>query len=312
MASPDDREFAPEPIQAESPEEIPDRPLQGLPSDDDDESVWRQRQPERRFRLPMGFDWSGTWVREIEIRPMDGASEDLMGDTSGTFTDHHKRMTEVLSRCTVRAGDGETWTERPSNATKDRTGTPDPTFFSGMYDKMPMPNRILVIIRLRQLTVHLPEHGISGHEYEFSDNCPYCKKYLSPLTTRLDTLPITYVEDTWCRETRHVEEIGEYKIEWKTPIGSDETKIEKIQTERKSDLFSGMLFVSVLTINGKQPRTFDDMKALPQPVRNMLRNRMDKGGMDIAIKIQCPKCEYEYRRQLPWRQKGFFFPSERS
>lgn len=267
------------------------------------ESVWMWREPLRTIRLPLGFNRpGGEFVREVEIRPMDGNEEDLLVHTEGTQRERASRIDEVLSRCLVRVGRKE----------RDGDNTPKkaPRFFVPELDAMPIQNRVMVVIRLRQLSVHLPSENVSGHKFVFGHTCPHCGKHSDGHSVRLDTLKVEEMPDAFCQEELHTFEAGGHTIEWRTPVGKDGAKISRAQTEA-ADLLSAFLFVNTVSIDGKKPKGFGELKDLPKAVRLAFKNQLDRGGIDTQITVTCPKprCKREYTLPLPWTDQSFFFPS---
>lgn len=282
------------------------------PLDDDEEGeesaeaehVWMWREPARTFRLPLGFKLSsGAYARDVEIAPMDGWSEDkLMHSGEGNKREAAERLSEALSRSIVRIGP----MERDALSTTKKA----PKFFSPELDRMPIQNRMLLVIRLRQLSVHTPSENLSGHKFSFGLPCPFCKKHTENVYTRLDTLPVVELPDSFCQEETHKYEADGHEIEWRTLTGKDLPRLTKAAEEADS-LLSALLFVSTVSVDGEKPRGFDTFKDLPKAVRLGLKNAIDKGGVDIQIKVTCQnkrKCGREFVAPLPWQEQSFFFP----
>lgn len=269
--------------------------------DDQPEAEWLWREPETTIQLPFAWKVGEQVTREVKLSPMDGLSDDLLLDESGGRKERHERMERVLSLCTVSIGDKR----RPS----DKTAKQLPDFFMDDLKTSPLPNRIMTLIRLRQLSVHDEAKGISGHKFVFQMTCPHCRKLNPRLSVRLDNLRVTSLGDEFCREDVHVYRNKEHTIEWRVPQSKDEPKIARIVKETKEAMLSGIFAVSILTINGKKPGRLSDIQDLPKTVRNGLQSEIECGGIDTQVVNECGMCRKEFMSELPWGQKGFFFPS---
>lgn len=284
------------------------------PSEDEDEAVWLWREPQREVRLPLGFrgpaikdakDVDPGLIRTVELIKMDGRCDDLLQSDRGTRKDISDRMNEVLSRCIV-AMTGTDGTKARKEGVKPKDL---PRFFLPEILKMPMLNRIFLIVRLRQLSVHDPGQAISGHKFTYSATCSSCGKVNLSLYVRLDTLEVKEVDDTFAEEEVHTLNHDGHTIEWVLPTGADEPKIDSI-VERKSDeKASEFLLHVVRKIDGKKP-TLGALQDLSRSTRTAINRALNVGGINMRVTNECEHCHREFAITIPWTQRTFFFPSE--
>lgn len=277
-------------------------------------SLWRE--PDRVVKLPVPFVFMRGQqrhiVEEVELDGIDGWCEDTLADDSGNREQKKDRLNEVLSRCTVwagKSGDPEGQLKIPVGQERRHL----PKFFSATYDEMPLVNRVFMLVRLRQLSVHDPTSYISGHKYTFSMTCPHCKKLSEGYYVMLNELEVVYhkgppIEPDQVFSLNHP--MG--AVEWRVVRGKDDPAIAQAVEDTRGDRASALLYQSVVSVNGQPLKTLAALKDLKKQVRAAVtRATEDIGGIDVSLVLECMRadCGKEFSSRLPVGQKGFFSPS---
>jgi len=278
------------------------------------EDLWSE--PERVIRVPTPFEvLHGSDVRvvtRVELTGFDGWVEDALANTSGNKQQQAERFTEVLSRCTVRAGDDDSWfLERPQGQTRKSL----PKFFSALYEEMPLANRTLQILRLRQLAVHDPDEKISGHKFTFDMTCPHCKKLTQGYYHMLNEVEVRYSSKVV--KLNHVEylERGGSTYAWRPLRGKDAASVSHIMEDDSDSRPSRMLKLLLVSIDGAPVESLSAVKDLRTQDRAAILRASDSfGSVDTSIILPCrkPTCGREYTTRIPTDQKSFFSPEPES
>lgn len=258
------------------------------------------------FELPNAIQTdSGEWVREIELAEMTGMEEDILADQTRLGGKGHfaksvtQRMTEILSRCTVRLGSHA----RPEG--KDRFTAP--LYFAKAWDNAYSNDRVYALMRLRQVSL--------GDKLVFPDTCPECKKEIKRVSVDLNDLEVQTIDfNTACMRVRQVKlpRSGD-TVDWRPLTAQDEPVLEEIARDRKSDFLSAFIFQRIMLINGSAPpKGVEYVKKMGQYDRRFLNSYFDtaEGGIDTSIGVVCDSCATEFRRKVNVGDQSFFFPSE--
>jgi hypothetical protein len=258
------------------------------------------------FELPNAICTdSGQWVREVELAEMTGEEEDILADQTrmvgkGKLAKRaDQRMTEILSRCTVRLGD---W-RRPDG--KDRFNAP--TFFFKAWENAYTNDRAFAIIKLRQVSL--------GDILTVEETCPACGKELKRVEVNLNDLKANPIDFEIACKTHRKVTLPKSKdvVTWRAFTGRDELLLEEIQSSRKSDMLSAVLQARITEVNGVPPSdVLEYVKRLSQLDRRFFSKHIDdaEGGLDTSLQIGCDGCGHEFERAVNIGNKSFFFPSE--
>jgi hypothetical protein len=270
------------------------------------------------LRLPNGIqDSKGGWTKEVEIDEMGGEEEDLLVDQareqggSGAFrVSGPRRITSILSRCTVRIGNEK----RPEG--KDRYDLPD--FFEKQWASAFSSDRVFAMVRLRQLSL--------DNVYTFTKNCPTCKKEIPNIRVDLDGLevqdiPLDKVQESHLTTLPRSRDI----VAWHFQRGVDEDEIDRIMKEHKSDFISAVLYRRIDSVREYDPATNSHgpptkpeggllyTKRMRAADRRFMATEFDagEGGIDVNIIITCDnaECRTEFTTKLSVMGGDFFFPS---
>lgn len=258
------------------------------------------------FQLPNAIQTdAGQWVREIELAEMTGEEEDILSDQTrisgkGKLArSADRRMTEILSRCTVRLGD---WT-RPDG--KDRFNAPN--FFFKAWENAYTNDRAVAIIRLRQVSL--------GDKMRVEETCPACEKELKNVTVNLSELQLQSTEFNVATQLQRKSVLPKSKDEvtWRVFTGKEEPLLEEIRATRKQDLLSAVLCARIVAVAGDTARAnLDYVKRLSQMDRRYLLKCIDEGegGIDTTLQLTCPECGHDFERPLNVGHASFFSPAE--
>jgi hypothetical protein len=209
------------------------------------------------------------------------------------------RLTEILSRCTVKVGE-ET---RPDG--KDRFELPN--YFEPHWRRAYTSDRGFSMIRLRQLSL--------GDLYTFSDTCTNCGKELKVVTVNLADLEVKSIPLEVAQKDSHLTKVpGGDQVQWRFLRGEDEDAVEEIVRTKKRDFVSCVMHRRTIHVNGKKPEGggLEYMKRMSTSDRRFLSVAFDEmeGGIETDIQITCDKCNVEFSKKLAVMGKtDFFFPS---
>jgi hypothetical protein len=265
------------------------------------------------LNLPNGIKTpSGKWTKTVELSEMVGEDEDILVDTrrapggKGTLAKSgSKRISEILSRCTVSIG-GEKRVNGKGEVL-DRFQAPD--YFNAAWSNAYLSDRGFTMVRLRQFTL--------GNDYIFSEVCPECHKEIKRIKVKLDELELRTIPLTTSQLDTHeliLPRSGD-KLTWKFIKGTDEENLEELIKSNKDQLLSVVFYQRIAMVNGST--TFgglDYIKRLPKADRDYARMHFDEveGGLDTELQIVCDGCNTEFTRRIQLMGKSsFFFPSER-
>lgn len=259
------------------------------------------------IELPMGIQQSdGTWTKIVELEEITGKDEDILADNSrapggkGVLVNSMSRkMTRVLSRCTLRIGEEV----RPSGKTKDNM----PGYFEPHWTKAFMNDRAFTFIRLRQLSL--------GDIYSYTEVCPECEKEIPNLSLDLSGMEVSI------SPLEAVSALGGVftlvtsrgsKVVWKALRGEDEDIFLTLKEDYKDRILSALMLTKVISINDNRPK-IGDLENLKGIERKELRDDFDakEGGIDVEIVNTCdnPQCKQVFRKYLNPGSIDFFFPS---
>lgn len=250
-----------------------------------------------------------SWTKDVELDELTGDEEDILTDQTraaggkGVLArSASRRITEVLSRCTVSLG-GVT---RPEGKTRKTA----PLFFEKQWHRAYTSDRSFAMIRLRQISL--------GDDYTFEATCPSCKKGIPNIHHDLAALEVKTVpleEASQLTRTVTLPRSGD-KVTYRMLTGEDEQYIQDVLKTRKSDYLSALLarrIVGVVTTSEDPvPPPIEYLKGMRQYDRRFFSAEADKheGGVDTEIKIVCDECHTEFLKKLDMGDPAFFFPSE--
>lgn len=270
--------------------------------DDPTKDLWVE--PPSVVTLPIPYKTgSGEVIRTVTIRPMPHSAEVLMAEEGGNRAERAKRSLQFLSLLCQKIGRKER-----SRETKDSMD-----FFEAELLPMPTINETCLIVYSRMLSVHLPSSRISGRKYVFEGYCPNkeCENSVKEfsMSVRLDQLPLTVLPDSLALSPRKVSAAG-HEIEWRPLTLADKPKLLRVRDELPREMAEGLLWLSIVSLNGNPKPTLSDVKDLPRSLKNLLFSQMEEAGLRVRLNSQCPKCRTSWSHLLPWEHRSFFSPLE--
>jgi hypothetical protein len=290
-------------------------------------------------QLPGGFQVGESFVREVEFREMTGEEEEILTDARRAEGGKGKlqrgavdRLTEVLARCTVRAG------ERLVEANRD-VSTCSQKHFWEMWSGALAGDRGVAIVRLRQLSL--------GDEYVFKDVCQECKRELRRVSFNLENANIDpyfkWIEEdirsqvapdpmTGEVNEARVQEIADDKriellqqethdiklpasgkmVTYKLLRRIDEERVGDIPEKHADGMLSAFIAAHITAIDGEPLNSLKDarIKRMNLMDRDFLRDFFDKaeGGLDTIFEVHCdnPQCGHVFYRKLDVTKPSFF------
>jgi hypothetical protein len=247
----------------------------------------------------------GTWTKEIELEEMIGEDEDILADRRTAPGGKGKmlktgpmRMSEILSRCTVRIGTAT----RPDG--KDRFSAPN--HFLQSWKQAYVNDRGFAVIRLREMSL--------GSDYTFTAVCPTCSREVEGVSVDLSTLEVTSKPVELVSKETHTLTLPSGKVcVWKMLRGVDEDMLEEVMEERKADLVTALQQLRVVSLDG-EPRTVQSLARLTTKDRRAIAAAYQEveGGIDTLVSpITCdnPSCGRQFASRVNVGSSGFFFPS---
>lgn len=255
------------------------------------------------YQLPMAIRQSdGTWTKEIELEELTGEEEDILTDQTRSKDGRGKfaksgaqRITEILSRCTVRIGSDR----RPDGM--DRFNAP--AAFEDHWTKAYSEDRQFSMVRLRQLSL--------GDVYAFSENCPNCKKEIPRVEVNLATLKVTEWTLDQASQATHSIDIDGKVIDWRVLTGAYEDKLGELQKEFQDKLLSAAMYLRIVRIDGKNIHGKDekdkaiDTMGIIRRLRSQERSKIreafkSQAGIETDLQIICPNpdCAIEFTRTI--------------
>jgi hypothetical protein len=254
------------------------------------------------FTLPCGYlDAEGALHTEVMLREISGKEEDMLASKK---VPDNKKMNQLLISCIERLG---------SITDRERIAQAVPELLVG--------DRVFLLIAIRRTSL--------GDDYPYKDECPSCEKE-SLMSINLGEMDIAPMPEPTRRifdarlpskaATRVWADTGElpaaeklnplgHTVRFRPVTGRDEEKFGVVLS--KDDALSKVLQARIELLNG-QPPTVEALQSLSLTERQYLRDEIfDKadGGVETALDVTCPKCNYDYTRELDIGQLGFFFPS---
>ena len=271
------------------------------------------------IELPNGIqDTKGEWTKTVEIDEMTGQEEDILMDQArdeggkGTFKKSGpRRVTEILSRCTVAIGDDR----RPEGRNRFNA----PAYFEKVWKDAFSTDRNFAMVRIRQLTL--------GPKYTFEKNCPSCRKVIENVTIDLASLDVRSIP-LEAVKGEHELTLPRCKdiVTWRMLTGAHEDLTESIMDKFQSSLVSALIMMKIkkVSVFVKETESYDPpssppggleyLRRLSSADRRFLTHQFDlgEGSIDTEIKITCPNsaCRREFTTRLEVMDPSFFFPSE--
>lgn len=254
------------------------------------------------FTLPCGFlDADGVLHTEVMLNEISGKEEDMLASKK---VPDQKKMNQLIVACISRLG---------SITDRERIAAAVPEMLVG--------DRVFLLIAIRRTSL--------GDDYPYKDECPSCEKE-SLMSINLGELDISPMPEPTKRifdaklparsALRQWADSGELpeaeerapsgkSVRFRPVSGRDEEKFGAVLN--KEDALSKSLQARIELLDGKPP-TVEDLQALSlterQYLRDVIFDRAD-GGVETTLDVTCPKCSYDYTRELDIGQLGFFFPS---
>jgi len=257
--------------------------------------------------LPNAIQTStGKWTKSVSIDEMTGREEDILADRARDATGKgtllrsmSRRMSEILSRCTIAVGDEK----RPDG--RDRKSLPD--YFTPVWEQAFLADRGFAMIRLRQLSL--------GNDYIFKTACPSCKKELKRVKVELDRLDVTSVPLEIASMPAHEFTLpkSNKRLTWRFLKGTDEEYLSDTIRVDRSKYLSMILARRILQVDGSERAPgVAFVEDLPAMDRRLMGQHFDasEGGIDTEIQVVCDGCERQFSQRLDVAGADFFFPSE--
>jgi hypothetical protein len=294
--------------------------------------------------LPGGFQVGDDFVREVEFREMTGVEEEILidqrradGGKGKSLKSMSDRLTEILSRCTVRIG------SKVCEENKDPKKASQKTFLPEWSDSY-LGDRAVAIVRLRQISL--------GDIFAFKETCPHCKKEIQRVEYDLNNSEVQPyfkwiekdlgiakleedAEESGTEESRERLETAKEQAEeqrvalftqendyevtlpksgsivkYRLLRRKDEDRLQTIPERHQDGLITAMLAARLTFIDGEPITSLKDqrLKYLTLSDRDYLRLYFDQaeGGMDTAVLVECDNCEYQFQRRLDPSKPGFF------
>lgn len=253
------------------------------------------------FTLPCGFlDATGTLHSDVVVREITGREEDML---TGDKIPDKKKISELLTRCITRLG-----------------SLTDKSAIVAAVPELLVGDRVFLMIAIRRTAL--------GDNYPFKDKCPDCEKE-SLMSINLGALEISPMPEPLKRsfdarlpsraallawsdegEVPAAEKLAPtgHTLRFRPANGRDEEKFSKVKNE--DEALSESLKTRVELLDGKPP-TVEALQTLTFSERAYIRDLFEEadGGVETTIEVSCPKCDFEYTRELDLGQMGFFFPS---
>jgi hypothetical protein len=282
------------------------------------------------IQLPGGFQvGEDGFAREVEFREMTGLEEEILidqrrsdGGKGKSLKSMSDRLTEILSRCTVRIGD------KLCEDNKDPAKASQKPFWE-QWSNSYLGDRTVSIVRLRQLSL--------GDIFAFRETCPACRKeiqrveydlndvqvdpYFKWIERDLEEQGLEGEELAEAAEARRVELFNQDEYEITLPKSrsvlkyrllrrKDEDRIQTIAEKHSDSLMTALLSARLTAIDGSPITSLRDVriKRLTLSDRDFLRTHFDEaeGGMDTQVIISCDSCNHQFQRKLDPSKPGFF------
>jgi hypothetical protein len=233
------------------------------------------------FELPCGYlDSQGNLHTSIEVCEMTGEEEEILAAKNMPVV---KKMNKILTACTKAVGEFR-------DRQKIEQIIPDLT----------QGDRIFLLFAIRRVSL--------GDQMPFSAECPECK-HKAHVSLDLSELESKPMPDPKIRVYEVVLPRTKKVVIMKVLTGRGEEAVSKAAVAGK-DVISQAILSRVESLDGK-PADLKALKALPLMDRNALRDAWQdrEGGVDTAVKIQCPECERDFESEVDLGDRNFFMPS---
>lgn len=236
------------------------------------------------FELPCGYlDPSDNELHsEVELREIKGREEDMLNSKK---VPSDRKLSNLLAACVERVG---------TITNKDKIRM--------IIDDLTTGDRVFLMFCLRRVSL--------GDELPVRQTCPNekCKanNFYIIDTSELSVKPMPEPH----KRTYDADLPSGTKVRFRVSTGRDEVMRSKIRTQSKDDLVSLVMMMRIETIDGEPP-TLERIADLSLRDRVFLRKKFEsvEGGIDLEVDLSCPKCEYEWKKDLELTP-DFFFPSE--
>jgi len=221
--------------------------------------------------LPGGYlDASGVLHKAITLRPTTGVEEDILVDDGRTEVN---KMRDVLANCLVKLGPYDVATAKVGDVYK-------------VLDGMFATDRAFAQIVLRCISV--PE----GDKIRFTQHClqKMCGKDWNNVLD-LSTFPVKPIVEAKAEYDFVLPQSGD-KVKFRLLHASDDQLISELQTRYPTQLVSAIMWLHMVSINGKKVPAPRDLQKMSSFDRASLRKVMEQanGGVDLSYSAQCPKC----------------------
>jgi hypothetical protein len=233
------------------------------------------------FELPCGYlDSNGNLHTNIEVTEMTGDEEEILAAKNMPVV---KKMNKILTACTRAVGEFR-------DRNKIEQIIPDLT----------QGDRIFLLFAIRRVSL--------GDTMPFTAICPECEQK-AKLWINLSELEAKKMPDPKIRVYDVILPRTNKLAVMKVLTGRGEESINKAVVVGK-DIVSQAILARTESIDGK-PADIKVLKALPLMDRNALRQAWQdrEGGVDTAVKVQCPQCEHEFESEVDLADPNFFMPS---
>lgn len=261
-------------------------------------------EPDTMVVLPIPYRTKdGRVIRSLTVRAMPHTAERILAEEGGNRVDRAKRSVRFLSLLCQEIGG--------KSRTPDTKDSAD--FFDDELMPMPIQDETYTIVRARMVSVHLPTSRISGRKYVFPQYCPNKNCDKSKLgfdsSIRLDQLPTKVLGDERALEPRAASGLG-HTAKWRFLTVGDKVKILRLREDLGDDLAEGLLWLSLVDLDGNSKPTLSQVRELPRAFKNLLYSQMEEGGMRTRVSASCPACKTSWPTLLPWEHRSFFSPLE--
>jgi hypothetical protein len=241
------------------------------------------------IELPCGYIHDGELNTLALVREMEGAEEDIIVGKGPAV----QRLNAVIANCLVSLG-----------PIKDRN------ILRMVPDKLTSPDRMVLIIALRRVTV--------GDFWDLIITCPKegcnCKMHK---TIDLRDVAIRPMKDRMARDNEFILPKSGKLVKWRVQGAEDEQWLADA-SKKKEDLLTLQMMSRVYEFDGvaldrkiKFKEAKKILKTMKWNDRSALRYEFERVEADVDTKAEyiCDECGYEWETGLDFSQESFFFPS---
>lgn len=234
------------------------------------------------FTLPCGYiDAEGKLHKQVDVREIRGYEEDMLASEQ---VPAESKIDLLIGGCLTRIGD-----------------ISDPAKIKYLVPELAVGDRVMLLFAIRRVTL--------GDSLPVRETCPKCDSS-TLFTINLGELDVVPMKDPFQRVYDTTLPSG-LAVRYRLAVGSDDLRLRKILAGNKTDKMSAMMLMRLELINGKRPELVD-LKELGMKDRMALRDALKEndGGVDTTLELECPSCQYEWKKELNIVARDFFFPSE--